>query len=57
MFDKGLETIKGFTAEIMLQDAWGEAVFYKTRPVPRVLRLKVEEELAHLESLEAVKVE
>ena len=41
----------------MLQDAWGEAVFYKTRPVPRVLRLKVEEELAHLESLEAVKVE
>ena len=54
VFDKGLGTIKGFKADIKLQDG-AKPVFCKARPVPYALRQKVEEELDRLESLGVVK--
>ncbi len=49
VFDKGLGTIKGFKADIKLQDG-AKPVFCKARPVPYALRQNVEEELDRLES-------
>ena len=54
VFDKGLGTIKGFAAEIKLQDG-AKPIFCKARPVPYALRQKVEEELDRLEKLGVVK--
>ena len=54
VFDKRLGTIKGFKADIKLQDS-AKPVFCKARPVPYALRQKVEEELDRLESLGVVK--
>ena len=54
VFNKGLGTIKGFKADIKLQDG-AEPVFCKSRPVPYALRQKVEEELDRLESQGVVK--
>ena len=54
VFDKGLGTIKGFKADIKLQDG-AKPVFCKARPVPYALRQKVEEELDRLESIGVVK--
>ena len=54
VFDKGLGTIKGFKADIKLQDG-AKPVFCKARPVPYALHQKVEEELDRLESLGVVK--
>ena len=48
VFNKGLGTIKGFKADINLQDG-AKTVFCKARPVPYALRQKVEEELDRLE--------
>jgi len=50
VFDKGLGTIKGFKADIKLQDD-ATPIFYKARPVPYALRQNVEEELDCLEKL------
>ena len=41
VLDKGLGTIKGFAAEIKLQDG-AKPIFCKARPVPYALRQKVE---------------
>ena len=54
VFNKGLGTIKGFKADIKLQDG-AKPVFCKARPVPYALCQKVEEELDRLESLGVVK--
>ena len=54
VFNKGLGTIKGFKADIKLQDD-AKSVFCKARPVPYALRQKVEEELDRLESQGVVK--
>ena len=54
VFDKGLGTIKGFTADIKLQDG-AKPIFCKARPVPYALRQTVEEELDRLEKLGVVK--
>ncbi len=54
VFDKGLGTIKGFKADIKLQNG-AKPVFCKARTVPYALRQKVEEELDRLESLRVVK--
>ena len=54
VFDKGLGTIKGFTADIKLQEG-AKPIFCKARPVPYALRQKVEEELDRLEKLGVVK--
>ena len=53
VFNKGLGTIKGFKADIKLQDD-AKSVFWKTRLVPYALRQKVEV-LDHLESQGVVK--
>ena len=50
VFDKGLAIIKGFTAEIKLQDG-AKPIICKACPVPYVLQQKVEEELDRLEKL------
>ena len=49
VFSKGLGTIKGFKADIKLQEG-AKPVFHKARPVPYALRHKIEEELDRLES-------
>ena len=49
VFNKGLDTIKGFKADIKLQDD-AKSVFCKAQPVPYALCQKVEEELDRLES-------
>ena len=49
VFNKGLGTIKGFKADIKLQDG-AKPGFCKARPVPNALRQKIEEELDLLES-------
>ena len=54
VFNKGPGTIKGFKAEIKLQDD-AKCVFCKARPVSYALRQKVEEELDRLESQGVVK--
>ena len=54
VFDKGLGTIKGFKADIKLQDG-AKPIFCKARPVPYALRQKVEEDLDRLEKLGVVK--
>ena len=54
VFNKGLRTIKGFKADIKLQDG-AKPVFCKARTVPNALRQKVEEELDRLESQGVVK--
>ena len=54
VFDKGLGTIKGFKADIKLQDG-AKLIFCKARPVPYALRQKVEEELDRLEKLGVVR--
>ena len=54
VFNKGLGTIKGFKADIKLQDD-AKSVFFKARAVPYALPKKVEEELDHLESQGVVK--
>ena len=54
VFDKGLGSIKGFKADIKLQDG-AKPIFCKARPVPYALRQKVKEELNHLEELGVVK--
>ena len=54
VFNKGLGTIKGFKADIKLQDD-AKSVFCKARPVPYALRQKAEEELHRLESQGVVK--
>ena len=54
VFNKGLRTIKGFKADIKLQDG-AKPVFCKARTVPNTLRQKVEEELDRLESQGVVK--
>ena len=54
VFDKGLGTIKGFTAEIKLQDG-AKLIFCKARTVPYALCQKVKEELDRLEKLGVVK--
>ena len=53
VFNKGLGTIKGFKADIKLQDD-AKSVFCKARPVPYALHQKVEE-LGRLESQGVVK--
>ena len=54
VFNKGLGTIKGFKADIKLQDD-AKSLFCKARPIPYALRQKDEEELNHLESQGVVK--
>ena len=50
----GLGTIKGFKADIKLQDG-AKPVFSKAQPVPCALRQKVQEELDCLESQVVIK--
>ena len=50
VFVKGLGTIKGFKADIKLQDG-AKPIVCKARPVPYALWQKVEEELDRLEKL------
>ena len=50
VFVKGLGTIKGFKADIKLQDG-AKPIVCKARPVPYALCQKVEEELDRLEKL------
>ena len=54
VFNKGLGTIKGFKADIKLQDD-ANSVFCKAQPVPYALCQKVQEELDPLESQGVVK--
>ena len=54
VFNKGLGTIKGFKADIKLQDN-ANSVFCKAQPVPYALCQKVQEELDPLESQGVVK--
>ena len=54
VFNKGLDTTKGFKADIKLQDS-AKPVFSKAQPVPYALRQKVEEELDCLESQGVIK--
>ena len=54
VFDKGLEIIIGFKADIKLQDG-AKPIFCKAHPVPYALRQKVKEELNRLEKLGVVK--
>ena len=54
VFDKGLGAIKGFKADIKLQDG-AKPVFGKAMLVPYALCQKVEEELDCLKSLRGVK--
>lgn len=54
VLNKGLGSIKGFKADIKLQDD-AKSVFCKARPAPYALRQKVEEELDRLESQGVVK--
>ena len=54
VFNKGLGTIKGFKADIKLQDD-AKSVFCKAQPVPYALCQKVQEELDPLESQGVVK--
>ena len=53
MFYKGLRTLKGFKADIKLQDG-AKPVFCTARPVPYALH-KVEDQIYHLETLGVVK--
>ena len=54
VFNKGLGTIKGFKADIKLQDD-ANSVFCKAQPVPYALCQNVQEELDPLESQGVVK--
>ena len=54
VFDKGLGTIKGFTAEVKLQNG-ANPIFCKARTVPYALCENVKEELDRLEKLGVVK--
>ena len=56
VFSKELGTIKGFKADIILQDG-AKPVFCEARPVPYALHQKVEEELDRLESQGVAKKE
>ena len=50
VFDKGMGTIKGFNADIKLQDG-AKPIFCKACPHPYALSQKVEKELDRLEKL------